>query len=378
MKAMKHVLHIVGARPNYMKIAPLMREMSQHPDKWRQTLVHTEQHYDYQMSQVFFDDLDMPQPDVYLNVGSGSHGEQYARVLQAFEPVLKQNRPDWVLVVGDVNSTLACALLAAQMGIPVAHVEAGLRSFDRAMPEEINRVLTDHLADLLFTTETSGNRNLMNEGIPPERIHFVGNTMIDTLSALLPKTDDAEILSRLNLWDIRNRTGNGVSKKIRRYALVTMHRPQNVDDSVVLSEILTALERIAEDLPVLFPVHPRTRKRIEENNLSVHPKRIAVLDPLGYLDFLALMRHASLVITDSGGIQEETTFLKVPCITVRPNTERPVTVELGTNQLVERESSAILHAAKHILGGASRTPVTAPPLWDGRAAERIVKRLDLY
>lgn len=376
--AKKHVLHVVGARPNYMKIAPVMREMSQHPEKWRQTLVHTGQHYDHRMSQVFFDDLGMLRPDVYLDVGSGSHAEQYARVLQAFEPVLREHRPDWVVVAGDVNSTLACALSAAQMHIPVAHVEAGLRSFDRAMPEEVNRVLTDHLAELLFTTEASGNRNLASEGIRPEKIRFVGNTMIDTLLALLPQTDDGKILAEMNLWASASGSRNGSSKKPRPYALVTLHRPQNVDNSLAFTEIITALAKIAEIVPVLFPVHPRTRKKIEENELSIHPNRIDLLEPLGYLDFLTLMRHASFVVTDSGGIQEETTFLGVPCITIRPNTERPVTVELGTNRLVKREKSEILRAAEEALSTGRRKQYSIPEFWDGHAAQRIATYLDLF
>lgn len=376
MKRSKHVIHVVGARPNYMKIAPLMREMDRHQEKWRQTLVHTGQHYDHRMSQVFFEDLGMPQPDVFLGVGSGSHAEQYARVLQAFEPVLKERRPDWVVVVGDVNSTLACALLAAQMHVPLAHVEAGLRSFDRMMPEEVNRVLTDHISDLLFTTEDSGNRNLANEGIPAEKIRFVGNTMIDTLAALLPRTDDKRILRELCLSEAPNGAQKTEGNRHRPYALVTLHRPQNVDESEALSEILSALETIAADVPVIFPVHPRTRKKIEENNLSVHPERVRLLDPLGYLDFLTLMRYAGLVITDSGGIQEETTYLGVPCLTVRPNTERPITIELGTNRLIRRETSAILQAAEEALRSDGPARGGTPPLWDGRAAERIVQHLD--
>ena len=374
MNPTKRVVYVVGARPNYMKVAPLMREMNRYGHKWEQVLVHTGQHYDHQMSQVFFEDLGLPQPDVFLGVGSGSHAEQYARVLQSFEVVLRERRPDWVVVVGDVNSTLACALVAAQMHIRVAHVEAGLRSFDRAMPEEVNRVLTDHISDLLFTTEPSGNRNLVSEGIPAEKIRFVGNTMIDTLAAMLPRTEDKRILSELGVSEAQH--GSGEPERDPPYALVTLHRPQNVDDSLALSEILEALERIAEEIPVLFPVHPRTRKKIEENHLSVHPQRIRVLDPLGYVNFLTLMRYASLVITDSGGIQEETTYLGVPCLTVRPNTERPVTIELGTNQLVQRESSAILQATRYALSLDRPAQGGMPPLWDGRAAERIVAHLE--
>jgi UDP-N-acetylglucosamine 2-epimerase (non-hydrolysing) len=373
MEQIRRVIHVVGARPNYMKVAPLMRVMGRDSKHWRQILVHTGQHYDYRMSQVFFEDLGMPQPDIYLGVGSGSHAEQYARVLQSFEPVLRQQKPDWVIVVGDVNSTLACALAAAQMQIKVAHVEAGLRSFDRTMPEEINRVLTDHASDLLFTTEPSGNQNLANEGIPAERIRFVGNTMIDTLAALLPRTNDGRILRELLLFPDVN--GDKSSLPVA-YALATLHRPQNVDDPEVLGEILGALEKVAEDVPVLFPVHPRTRKSIEENHLSVHPERIRLLEPLGYMDFLTLMRYAGLVITDSGGIQEETTYLGVPCLTVRPNTERPITIAMGTNRLIQREGSVIEQAARQALcSGQAKKRGVIPPLWDGRASERIIEHL---
>jgi len=368
------IIHVVGARPNYMKVAPLMREMRRHPETWHQTLVHTGQHYDYRMSQVFFEDLGLPQPDVYLGVGSGSHAEQYSRVLQSFEPVLKQRQPDWVIVVGDVNSTLACALAAAQLHIHVAHVEAGLRSFDRTMPEEINRVLTDHASDLLFTTEPSGNRNLANEGIPPEKVRFVGNTMIDTLATLLPRAGNRRNVAEL-LCAAANGNGDGAAAWAGPYALVTLHRPQNVDDPSALNEILQALERIAEDVPVLFPVHPRTRKRIEEGHLFVQPEHVRLLEPLGYMDFLTLMRHAGLVITDSGGIQEETTYLGVPCLTIRPNTERPITIDVGTNRLVRRESSTILQAVQEALSAGSLQQPTPPPLWDGKAAERIVMHL---
>jgi UDP-N-acetylglucosamine 2-epimerase (non-hydrolysing) len=373
MKQIRRVIHVVGARPNYMKVAPLMRVMGRDSRRWKQILVHTGQHYDYRMSQVFFEDLGMPQPDIYLGVGSGSHAEQYARVLQSFETVLMQQKPDWVIVVGDVNSTLACALAAAQLQIKVAHVEAGLRSFDRTMPEEINRVLTDHASDLLFTTEPSGNRNLANEGIPAERIRFVGNTMIDTLAALLPRTNEGRILKELLL----SPDGNGSKSTLPvAYTLATLHRPQNVDDPVALGEILRALEKVAEEVPVLFPVHPRTRRRIEENHLSVHHERIRLLEPLGYMDFLTLMRHAVLVITDSGGIQEETTYLGVPCLTVRPNTERPITIEMGTNRLIQRESAVIEQAAKQALrANHPNKQGVIPPLWDGRASERIVEHL---
>ena len=304
------VLHVVGARPNFMKIAPIMQEMAKYPDEFEQILVHTGQHYDENMSKVFFDDLELPQPDIYLGVGSGSHAQQTARIMLAFEPVLLKHRPDWVIVVGDVNSTVACALTAVKLGIKVAHVEAGLRSFDRTMPEEINRIVTDHIADLLFTTEPSANENLRKEGISEEKVHFVGNVMIDTLVRLLPKTDNRPILKELGLVVGRREDVKGnvqTSNSVQRYALVTLHRPSNVDDHDKLREIITALDEIALELPVIFPVHPRARKRIEE--WGIKTTRVQMLEPLGYLDFLTLMRHAALVVTDSGGIQEETTYL---------------------------------------------------------------------
>lgn len=378
LKRPKRVVHVVGARPNYMKIAPLMREMSRHSDRWQQVLVHTGQHYDHQLSQVFFQDLGLPQPDVYLGVGSGSHAEQYARVLLAFEPVLKEHRPDWVIVVGDVNSTLACALCAAQMRIPVAHVEAGLRSFDRSMPEELNRTLTDHLSELLFTSEPSGNQNLAREGIPANKVRFVGNVMIDSLAAILPKTEAGKILRQLGLWTSGKGTGPAPVELARQpgpYILVTLHRPQNVDDSATLTEILSALEDSAQRVPVIFPVHPRTRRRIEDNHLSVRLQRLRLLEPLGYVDFVTLMRHAALVITDSGGVQEETSFLRVPCLTVRPNTERPITLECGTNRLVPSNRESLARAMQEAFGAVVQSGERHPELWDGRAAKRILSAL---
>ena len=371
------VVHVVGARPNYMKVAPLMREMAKRPDRWEQILIHTGQHYDHQMSRVFFEDLGLPDPDVYLGVGSGSHAQQYARVMQAFEPVLERVRPDWVLVVGDVNSTLACALCSAQMGIRVAHVEAGLRSCDRSMPEEINRTLTDHLSELLFITEPSGNTNLQREGISARRIRFVGNVMIDTLVHMLPRARDRKILRDLGLVaQSDDMAGLEIGKQEPRYVLVTLHRPSNVDSVSVLKEILSAIEVLSHDLPVIFPVHPRTRKQIEEIHHELKSRQLRLLEPLGYLDFLALMCRAALVITDSGGIQEETTYLDIPCLTVRPNTERPITLEMGNNRLVRGDRGAILEATHAALNGSPFSAKRRPALWDGRAAERIVSELE--
>ncbi len=359
---MKRILHVVGARPNFMKIAPIMREMAKYPDDFEQILVHTGQHYDANMSQVFFEELEMPRPDVNLEVGSGSHAWQTAQIMERFEPVLSDHTPDWVLVPGDVNSTLACALVASKLGVKVAHVEAGLRSFDRTMPEEINRVLTDHLADLLFTTEPSGNENLRREGIPEEKIRFVGNTMIDTLVRLLPKAETR--------WpDLRQRFG------LDRYVLVTLHRPSNVDDSMNLYEIIMALEEISQWFSVIFPVHPRTRQRISDIKLTLPNDNLFFIEPLGYLDFLALEAHANLVLTDSGGVQEETTYLGTPCLTVRPNTERPITIQQGTNQLAAPTLPTLLTSMKKILTANTYPPKPAIPSWDGGAAERIVNAL---
>ena len=353
------VMHVVGARPNFMKVAPTMAEMARFPAVFQQVLVHTGQHYDDEMSKVFFDDLALPQPDVYLGVGSGSQAQQMARIMAAFEPVLLEYAPEWVMVVGDVTSTLACALTAAKLGVRVAHVEAGLRSFDRSMPEEINRVLTDHLADALFTTESSANGNLRREGIAEDKIYFVGNVMIDTLVKLLPSAE-------------RRWTDLRASLDLSAYALVTLHRPSNVDDPATLREIMLGLNDLARDLPVVFPVHPRTQRRIAAFGLADMTHRLRLLPPLGYLDFLALTGHAALVITDSGGVQEETTFLGIPCLTVRPNTERPVTLTVGTNRLVESERAALVAASLGALRPARPWIGQTPELWDGRAAERIV------
>ena len=346
-----------------MKAAPIMREMFRHPKDFHQLLVHTGQHYAPQMSQVFFQELDLPQPDINLNVGSGTHAWQTAQIMMRFEPVLLDYRPDWVVVYGDVNSTLACSLVSTKLGFKVAHVEAGLRSFDRSMPDEINRILTDQISDLLFTPSKDANQNLKGEGIAGNKVHLVGNVMIDTLVHLLPK-------SQSNWYQL-------VNLYPREYILVTLHRPANVDDEATLAEIMSALETICDEVPVLFPVHPRTKERLNEYGL--HPKnpRLHILEPLGYLDFLTLQEHAVLVLTDSGGIQEETTYLGVPCLTARPNTERPVTISIGTNQLVESEQTALVQAMQARLAG-TRAKKRMPPLWDGHTAGRIVKVFRQY
>ena len=354
-------MHVVGARPNFPKVAPIMAEMARQPDRFRQVLVHTGQHYDYNMSQVFFEELEMPAPDEFLNVGSGSHAAQTAAVMGAFEPVVLKHKPDWVIVVGDVNSTLACALVCSKLGVRVAHVEAGLRSGDRSMPEEINRLLTDQISDLLFTPSRDGDENLVREGIPSAKIRFVGNVMIDTLVKMLPKA-----LSQAALDEVKFKPG--------AYVLVTLHRPSNVDDPAVLREILQALGEISRKQPVLFPVHPRTRKRIEDSGVQLPNTSLHLIEPLGYLGFLAAMKRAALVVTDSGGVQEETTYLGVPCLTARPNTERPITLTCGTNRLVASNCRHILEAVENAMSGATRTGVR-PELWDGRASERIVNVL---
>lgn len=356
---MLRIMHVVGARPNFPKVAPIMSEMSKHPHQIQQLLVHTGQHYDYNMSQVFFEQLEMPSPDVFLNIGSGTHAVQTAAVMTAFEPEIVKHQPDWVVVVGDVNSTVACALVCAKLGVRVAHVEAGLRSRDRTMPEEINRLLTDQISDLLFTPSKDGTENLLREGIDPKNIHFVGNVMIDTLIKLLPKALERNTLADYKLHP-------------NKYILVTLHRPSNVDDEQALRNLLRAMLEISQDLPVIFPVHPRTRKRIQELNANVPDTSLRMIDPLGYLDFVAMMNRAALVVTDSGGVQEETTYLGVPCVTVRPNTERPITITEGTNRLVGN----CFHDLVQGIRRAMRLPPgkhRIPELWDGHAAMRITE-----
>jgi UDP-N-acetylglucosamine 2-epimerase (non-hydrolysing) len=354
----KRILHVVGARPNYMKIAPIVRELANYPREFAQTLVHTGQHYDDNMSKLFFDELDLPRPDVNLEVGSGSHAEQTAQVMMRFEPLVSEFQPDWVIVPGDVNSTLACAIVAVKLGVRVAHVEAGLRSFDRTMPEEINRVLTDQISDLLLTHSPEAHQNLVREGVAPEKIHFVGNTMIDTLVRLMPLADDR--------WaTLRDKFGT------EKFVLTTLHRPSNVDEAAGLNEIITALNEVGHDVPVIFPVHPRTRQRIAEYGISIS-EHLRLTEPIGYVDFLALQTRAAVVVTDSGGVQEETTFLGVPCLTVRANTERPITISEGTNRLVARTREAIVSGIRAAVNQPRATSFSRPELWDGKAAERIV------
>jgi UDP-N-acetylglucosamine 2-epimerase (non-hydrolysing) len=344
-----------------MKAAPVLSALRDFPEHFKQILVHTGQHYDDSMSRVFFDELGIGEIDEHLCVGSGSHAEQTARVMLLFEPALLKHKPDWVVVYGDVNSTIACALVAAKLHIPVAHVEAGLRSGDRTMPEEINRVLTDQISSLLFTPSADADANLKGEGIDPSKIHLVGNVMIDTLAQMIPKVTDRTILSDLGLERCP-------------YILATLHRPSNVDNPAALSEILGSLSKLAETTPVIFPVHPRTKANIQNFEIKIDSKTLKFLDPLGYMDFLALTKSASLVITDSGGMQEESTYLGVPCLTVRPNTERPVTIQLGTNQLVESRMQRIIQAATKALA-ARKTGAVVPPFWDGHAAKRIAQVL---
>lgn len=358
---MLKVLNIVGARPNFMKIAPIVAAIERRSGEISQLLVHTGQHYDEAMSDAFFRDLELKPPDINLEVGSGTHAEQTARVMLAFEPVLVHQRPDWVVVVGDVNSTLACALVAAKLGVRVAHVEAGLRSFDREMPEEINRILTDQLSDLLLTPSADADQNLAREGIDARRIVRVGNVMIDTLYLQRARAGRSSILADLAL-------------EPRQYAVVTLHRPSNVDDRETLRAIISALGEIARRLPVIFPAHPRTKARLEEFSIPL-PEHVRLLPPLGYLDFLRLWSEARLVLTDSGGLQEETTALSIPCLTLRENTERPVTISEGTNRLVGRDPQRIVAAALEALDEDRARARRAPELWDGRAAERIVEAI---
>jgi UDP-N-acetylglucosamine 2-epimerase (non-hydrolysing) len=358
---MLKIINVVGARPNFMKVAPIVEAMKQREREFTPLLVHTGQHYDDDMSDAFFRDLDLPAPDLHLGVGSAPREDQIAAVEERFEPVIRSERPHWVIVVGDVNSTLACARVGKKLGVKVAHVEAGLRSYDPTMPEEANRVETDRISDLLFTPSVDADKNLMAEGIQSERVRLVGNVMIDSLLKHLPQAKASRIKEKLALTN-------------EQYAVVTLHRPSNVDELQALGRIVDALAEISERTAIVFPVHPRTQKTIAELGFSerlLSLKNLRMIEPLGYLDFLGLYSGARLVLTDSGGIQEETTVLGIPCLTLRENTERPITVSFGTNKVVGTRTESIVSEAFAALD-AKPKPAVAIPLWDGHTAERIV------
>jgi len=356
----KKIILVGGARPNFMKIAPLYFELLKCPQRFAPLIVHTGQHYDQKMSEVFFKDLGLPEPDLNLEVGSGSHAVQTAKIMIAFEEVLLKHEPDLVVVVGDVNSTLAGALVAVKLKIKVAHVEAGLRSFDKAMPEEINRVVTDSISDYLFTTCEDANQNLRKEGISLDQIFFVGNVMIDSLLGYYSKLSQSDVLQTYRL-------------KEKEYCLLTLHRSSNVDEKETFHKIMGTIQQICKETKVIFPVHPRTKKVMEE--IQLEEQNLIITEPLGYLDFLKLEESARLVLTDSGGVQEETTFLKVPCLTLRENTERPVTITAGTNHLVGLDPEAILKEVDALLENGHKD-FALPPLWDGKASQRIVRVFD--
>lgn len=358
---MKKIISVVGARPNYMKVAPIHRAFQKYSNKVQHLICHTGQHYDVNMSKIFFEELELPQPDFYLGVGSGSHAEQTAKIMIEFEKVLLQEKPDLVIVVGDVNSTIACSLVAVKLGIKVAHVEAGLRSFDRTMPEEINRLLTDQIADYLFVTEKSGIENLKNEGISDHKIFFVGNTMIDSLVNYLPKIENSKILEELNL-------------KPFEYIVVTLHRPSNVDEPENLEKIFEQFKKIAEKYKIVFPIHPRTKKTLQSSKADYEHPNILLVEPVGYISFIKLVKNSLIVLTDSGGIQEETTYLKIPCLTLRKNTERPITAEIGTNKLIGTEYHKIAEECFNTINNPPKNS-QIPPLWDGKAAERITAKI---
>lgn len=364
------ILSIVGARPNFMKIASIADAINNHNvstlQKIDHCIVHTGQHYDEKMSDLFFRDLGIPNPDINLGVGSGSHAVQTAEIMKKIEPVLLEIQPHFLLVVGDVNSTIACALVGAKLGLKIVHVEAGLRSFDRSMPEEVNRILTDAISDILFTTEPSGAINLLKEGVPQDKIHFVGNVMIDTLLKHLPSAEEKSVI--LEKLALKDNSGGA-----QRYGVVTLHRPSNVDNPIILNSIIQTLNKISERLELIFPVHPRARQNMEKNGVNLSDS-IRLIEPLGYLDFLKLLNNSCLVLTDSGGIQEETTILGIPCLTMRDNTERPVTVGQGSNRLVGNDSDVIFREACLSLQ-RKKSITTKPELWDGLAGRRIVQIL---
>jgi UDP-N-acetylglucosamine 2-epimerase (non-hydrolysing) len=356
------IAHIVGARPNFMKIAPILRVMSAYKDI-ESVLIHTGQHYDTEMSDIFFRDLEMQYPDFYLGVGSGTHAEQTAKIMLYLEKILSRSAYDLLLLVGDVNSTLAASIVGAKLQIPIAHVEAGLRSWDREMPEEINRIITDALSTYLFTTSRKAEMNLLNEGISKEKIHFAGNVMIDTLTFLQKKAKTSQFNRKSSL-------------KLGTYAVATLHRPANVDHRNALTKILQAFEQISQSIKIIFPIHPRTKAHVQAFGLDKYIKNtgIRLIDPVGYIEFLSLVMHSKFVLTDSGGIQEETTALGIPCLTLRNNTERPITVEVGTNTVVGSNTNMITAVVDKIMKGTYKKGRT-PELWDGRAAERIVSIL---
>jgi UDP-N-acetylglucosamine 2-epimerase (non-hydrolysing) len=364
---MLKILNIVGARPNFMKIAPIYAEMKRRSTEFLPMIIHTGQHYDAAMSDSFFIDLGMPKPDVHLNIGSASHAVQTAKIMMEFEPIVLTHKPDWVLVVGDVNSTVACALVCAKLGVKVAHVEAGLRSYDRTMPEEINRILTDSISDLLLTPSPDGDENLKKEGVSADKIKFVGNVMIDSLLRNLKIAESSIIREELNLIE-------------KQYAVMTLHRPSNVDDKATFSGLIEAMLEISNKIPIVFPAHPRSRGKINEFGFAekVEASNIKLIDPLGYLDFMRLYSGAKLVLTDSGGLQEETTALGIPCLTLRENTERPITIEMGTNILVGTNPEKIKQTAFEVLANNTKTDAKIPPLWDGKTAERICNALIAY
>jgi len=357
----KKVHLIVGARPNFMKMAPLYKEFKKYPDKFEVKLIHTGQHYDEKMSKFFFDDLEMPKPDEYLSVGSGTHGVQTAKIMERYEKVLLKDIPDLIIVAGDVNSTVACAIDAIKLHIPVAHLEAGLRSFDRSMPEEINRILTDSISDYLLTPSLDGNEHLKKEGISDDKIRFVGNIMIDSLINYQEKALNSKIMENI-----------GVEKN--NYALITLHRPSNVDSKDGFKVILDAFKKIGESINLVFPIHPRSKKNIQKlglNNLVKNIPNLKLIDPVGYYDFMNLQMNAKFILTDSGGIQEESTFFGIPCLTLRPNTERPITITEGTNRLVKLDTEDIVLKAQNIMTGNYKKG-KIPKYWDGKTAARIV------